>query len=303
MRRSLLALALALWPAALSAQSATRAILTDKLRASLGEIARTTEGVLGAQIVDLATGERIGINDTLSFPTGSAIKVALLVELYRQADAGTLSLDTRLPVRAADLAGGSGVLQGFGDGTSELALRDLAVLMVVLSDNSATNMLVDRVGMERVNATMRSLGLGEIVWRRKMIRPRDSWAGRENVATPAAAASLMTRIAKCDLPMSRERCQALRRVLEIPKAGPLPASVPSTIRVAWKPGSLEGASVAWGIVDLPGHPYVVTAMVTYAGEAGADDAIRRVADAAYAYMLRVARASPYGVRVPLEIIR
>jgi len=295
-------LLLALFPLALGAQT-PKAQLTDRLRASLAEIARTTDGVLGAEVIDLATGERIGVNDTLSLPTGSAIKVALLVELYRQAEAGTLSLATRVPVRAADLAGGSGVLQAFGDGTSELSLGDLAVLMIVLSDNSATNMLVDRVGMERVNATMRSLGLGGIVWRRKMIQPRESWAGNENVATPAAAASLMAHIASCELPMSRERCAALRRVLEIPKGGPIAASVPSTVRVAWKPGSLEGVSTAWGIVDLPGRPYVVTAMVTYAGADGADDVIRRVADAAYGYFSRLARSSKYGVRVPLNVAK
>src|SRR6185436_21021754 len=142
----------------------------------------------------------------------------------RQAEAGTLSLETRQRVRAADQVGGTGVLRGFGDGTSELSLRDIAVLMIVLSDNTATNILIDRVGKERVTTTMRELGLPEIRLQRKMIQPRESMAGNENLATPASAAALMGRTARCELPMSQPRCADLRRILEIPKEGPIPAS-------------------------------------------------------------------------------
>ena len=59
---------------------------------------------------------------------------------------------------------------------------------------------------------------------------------------------------------------------------------------------------AWGIVELPGRPYVVTAMVTY-GDADPDAALRRIADAAWEHFSRIARASGYGVRVPLEFVR
>jgi beta-lactamase class A len=283
---------------AAGAQPAQRAILAEHFRATLARLEREAPGVVGIQIVDLATGERYGVNDTLTFPQGSAIKIALLTEMFRQADAGQLSLDERLPVRASDQVGGSGVIASFGDGTSQLAVRDLAVLMIVLSDNTATNILIDKVGMERVNATMRDLGVGAIKLQRKMIRPREMAAGTENIATPAAAATLMTRIAKCDLPMAKERCAELRRILEIPKSGPLPASVPNGIRVAWKPGNVEGVSTAWGIVDLPGRPYVITVMVNYSIEADADQHIRRIGEATYGYFMRLARSTPYGARVP-----
>jgi beta-lactamase class A len=282
----------------LRGQPAQRAQLADRFRATLREIAGAADGVLGVQIVDLTSNERFGVNDTLRFPQGSAIKVPLLVELYRQAESGTLTLDTRVRVRAADQVGGTGVLSGFGDGTSELSLRDLAVLMIVLSDNTATNVLIDRVGRDRVNALTRDLGLAEIKLQRKMIQPGESMAGNENIATPGAAAAFMTRIAKCEIPVSAPRCSDLRRILEIPKSGAIPASVPGSIRVAWKPGTLEGVSTAWAIVDLPTRPYVIAAMVNYGG-AGADAVVRRVADAAFAYFARLARVTPYGVRVPL----
>ena len=298
---ALMAPCLAMAPA-LGAQPAHRAMLAGKLRAELESVAARAPGIAGAQVIDLTTGERFGVNDTLTFPQGSAIKIPILIELFRAAGAGQLSLDDRLPVRKVDQAGGSGLLQNFGDGTSALALRDLAMFMIVISDNTATNILIDRVGMERVNQTMRELGVEPVKLQRKMIRPRDSAEGRENIATPASAATLMARIARCELPMPKERCAELRRVLEIPKSGPIPASVPSGTRVAWKPGDIEGVSTAWGIVDLPGRPYVVVGMVNYSDGPAAHAVLREFADAAYAYFHRLARSTPYGARVPLEVI-
>ena len=284
------------------AQPAQRRILAEKLRAELRRIAEETPGVVGAQVVDLATGERIGVNDTLTFPQGSAIKIPLLIELFRQDAAGQLSLATRVPVRKADRTGGSGLLLNLGDGTSELSLGDLAMFMITVSDNTATNLLIDRVGMDRVNTTMRELGVPAVKLQRKMIRPKDSAAGNENIATPTAAATVMAKIARCELPMPKERCAELRRLLEIPKGGPIEASVPEGVRVAWKPGDIEGVNTAWGLVDLPGRPYVVVGMVNYSDATAGERALRRIADAAYGYFHVLARSTPYGARVPLDVI-
>jgi beta-lactamase class A len=289
-------------PGSSQAQPAQRAILASKLRTELQRIADETKGVVGAQVIDLATGERVGVNDTLTFPQGSAIKIPLLIELYHQDDAGALQLSARVPVRLADRTGGSGLLQNLGDGTSQLSLGDLAMFMITVSDNTATNMLIDRVGMDKVNATTRALGLPEVKLQRKMILPRDSAAGNENIATPAAAATIMAKIAKCELPMRRERCGELRRLLEIPKGGPIEASVPEGVRVAWKPGDIEGVNTAWGLVDLPGRPYVVVGMVNYSDADEGMKALRRIADAAYGYFHVLARSTPYGARVPLDVI-
>ena len=289
-------------PGMAGAQPGQRAILAAKLRTELHRIADDTKGVVGAQVIDLATGERIGVNDTLTFPQGSAIKIPLLIELYHQDDAGALKLSTRVPVRLVDRTGGSGLLQNLGDGTSELSLGDLAMFMITVSDNTATNLLIDRVGMEKVNATTRALGVPDVKLQRKMIRPRDSFAGNENIATPSGAATIMAKIAKCELPMSKERCGELRRLLEIPKGGPIEASVPEGVRVAWKPGDIEGVNTAWGLVDLPGRPYVVVGMVNYSDADEGMKALRRIADTAYGYFHVLARSTPYGVRVPLDVI-
>jgi beta-lactamase class A len=289
-------------PSVLGAQAAQRSILAEKMRSELRRIADETHGVVGAQVIDLATGDRIGVNDTLTFPQGSTIKVPLLIELYRQAATGRLDLTTRVPVRAADRTGGDGLLQHLGDGTSQLSLGDLAVFMITVSDNTATNLLIDRVGMDQVNTLLRELGVPQVKMQRKMIRPKDSAAGNENIATPTAAATIMAKIARCELPLPKDRCAEVRRLLEIPKGGPIEASVPEGVRVAWKPGEIEGVNTMWGLVDLPGRPYVVVGMVNYSDADDAMRALRRIADAAYAYFHVLARSTPYGARVPLDAL-
>lgn len=289
---------LALSPSPATAQEAHLEILSEKFQEELEGITRDVRGVMGVSILDLTTGQHFGVNEDLVFPQGSSIKIPILIELYRQANAGELRLDERLPITTGEMAGGSGILKYFGDGESEVSLRDLGVLMIVLSDNTATNLLIDRVGMERVNATMAELGLPSIRLQRRMIRPQDSAAGRENVATPREAAELMRRIASCELPMSGELCGEVRSVLEFPKT--VPGEVPSTVKRAWKGGSIQGVRAGWGIVDLPGRPYAVGVMVNYSDGAEAGVAIDEAATAAYRYFSLLAGATPHGTRVPLR---
>ncbi len=286
----------------LSAQEAHLGILAEKFQTDLTEIAQAVPGVMGIAVVDLTSGERFGINEELVFPQGSSIKIPVLIELFKQAEAGQLQLDEQVVVSEADQTGGSGVLEGFGDGTSVLAFRDLAVLMIVLSDNSATNILIEQVGMENVNRTMAELGVPRTKLQRKMIQPQSSAVGDENLSTPAEAAELMGRIVSCQLPMSADACADLRSILEIPKAGSLPDPIPGNVAVAWKPGGITGVSVAWGVVDLPGRPYVLTAMVNYSEGGAAGNAIRQASEVTYDYFSRLAGATPYGTRVPLRYL-
>lgn len=276
-------------------------LLAGRFQRQLDSVAAAGPGIVGVAVHDLTTGERFAVNDALAFPQASAIKIAILLELLRQADAGTLALTERVVPRAAQQVGGSGVLGHFADGGSALSLHDLAVLMIVLSDNTATNLLVERVGMASVNRTLDSLGLGEVRLRRLMIRPAESARGNENVASPRAAAELMRRLARCELPMRRASCDEMRRILELPKGGTISDALPAGVRAAWKPGTLEGVSTAWALVPLRGRPYVVTAMVTFGG-AGASDVVRAIARLTHAHFARLAAVTPYGVRVPESVL-
>ena len=126
-------------------------------------------GTLGVAARNLATGEEVAWHAERSMPTASTFKFPVLAELFAQAEAGKLDLDERVPLLASDQVGGSGTLRDFQPGVQP-TLRDLAALMIVVSDNSATNMLLDRVGgPAAVNAAMQALGLSSIVVNRRLI--------------------------------------------------------------------------------------------------------------------------------------
>jgi beta-lactamase class A len=286
------------------AQPAHREQLAAKLRTDLQRLVAAAPGVFGISVVDLSSGQRFGLNEGLVFPQGSAIKIPILIELYRRADVGELKLTDRLPVQRGNQVGGSGLLQYFADGGSELSVHDLAVAMIVLSDNSATNILIDRLGMDRVSRTMAETGAAQTKLQRKMIRPEESAKGNENLSTPTEAADLMVRIARCQLPVTAASCASIKSILEIPKSGAFRDAIPASVRVAWKPGGIEGAQTAWGLVDVPGAPYAIAIMINYGGDdEEMNRPMREISAAVYKYFTQVARTTPYGTRVPLDYIK
>ncbi|CUT07419.1 Caspase domain-containing protein, partial [Candidatus Kryptonium thompsonii] len=154
-----------------------------------------TRGI-GLAVKNLETGETFFINENLIFPQGSAIKIPILIEVIKQASEGKFKLTDKIKIEKKHQVGGSGVLKEFGDGTSELSIYDLAVLMITVSDNTATNILIDLVGMENVNKTLEKLGLKNTKLQRKMIRPDASARGEENLSTPLEAMKLMEMLYK-----------------------------------------------------------------------------------------------------------
>ena len=132
----------------------------------LQRLVREFDGQAGVYALNLSTREEVAINADVRFPTASTIKTAVMIEAYHQAANGTLSLDAPLVLSETDKVGGSGVLNGLSSGTS-LKVRDLMHLMIVLSDNTATNMLVARLGTARIDARLSGYGLKET----KIFRP------------------------------------------------------------------------------------------------------------------------------------
>jgi len=102
-------------------------------------------GTLGVWALSLDTGEIIEWNPTDTFPAASTIKVPILYEVYRQSGQGRFSLTDPQTLRAEDIVPGSGILKDLTPGLV-LPVKDLATLMIIVSDNTATNMLIDLVG-------------------------------------------------------------------------------------------------------------------------------------------------------------
>jgi beta-lactamase class A len=283
------------------AQDANRDLLRRKLAAEMEKIAVSHDGVMGVAIKDLTTGEEILINDQLTFPTGSSIKIPILIELHKQAAEGKYRLTDQRWVEKKDQVGGSGVIVNFGDHASQLSLSDLAMLMIVLSDNTATNMLIDQVGMANVNRTLDELGLKQVRLRRKMIDQAASARGDENTATPREAAALMEKLFRGQV-VNRQLSDGALKILKIRKSSPIPRLLPASVEIANKPGGVEGVACDWAVVYVPNRPYAIAVMTNYNGPNGeaADEAIAKVSKLAYDYFARLSRSTGYGARVPLE---
>jgi beta-lactamase class A len=271
-----------------------RQLLRERFEREVQEIASRVDGVLGVTILDPATGDRVSINGDVVFTQASAIKLPVLVELMRQVEAGEQNLDEVVTLAASDIVPGSGVLQQLTPGKVSLSLRDVATLMVTVSDNTATNMIIDRVGMAKVGAEMARLGLASTKLQRKM-QDRTAWEeNRENLSTPNEQGRLLELLYKGEI-LSEKSREEIDRILTIPKPGQLRTLLPEGTKVAHKTGTLSGVVVDVGIVYLKDRPFIVSAMGNWLADANeAERAISEIALVAYRYFDRIAHSNAYG---------
>ena len=137
-----------------------------RMEAQLERVVRAFKGQMGVAAIDVRTGETIAVNADTRFPTASTIKTAVMVEAWQQVQDQRLAMDTTLRLEESAKVGGSGVLRGLHAGLT-LTIADLIHLMIVLSDNTATNMLIGRLGTAHVNERLDAYGLKET----KLFRP------------------------------------------------------------------------------------------------------------------------------------
>ena len=279
-------LLLPLAAAVADSQTASRD-LRDKFEARIAAIAARVDGVVGYEIVDLTSNDRIAHLERESFPTASAIKLAIVYELYKQVAEGRLKLDETQILDRAKAVGGSGVLIHMG--TPTLSLRDYATLMVTLSDNTATNVLIDRVGMSDVTRRMQQLGLPGTRLRRHMMDAAAGRRGDENVSTPSELIALLKAL------QSMPDAIAL---LKLPKENRLRRGLPAGVESADKSGELDGVRVDAGIVFLKNRPYAFSVMTTYLkDEEEGERAITEMSRVAYEYFERLATSGVAGRRI------
>ncbi len=222
---------------------------TQLLLTAIQREARLAGGRWAVAAVSCDSGERVELDADELFPAASVIKVPLLAALYAARDTGLVSLDEVRELRAEDVVGGSGVLLELHPGLP-LTLEDLARLMIVVSDNTATNMLIDRLGVPFIEGFLESNGFRRIRLQRRLFDMEARAQGRDNLIAAGDVAELLCRLHAGDLPplspASCEECLSIMRRQQHREK--LPALLPSGAVVASKPGGLEDVTHDCGLV-------------------------------------------------------
>ena len=262
---------------------------------SIRTIVRDTDAVVGVAILDLTDQRAFYLNADAIYPTASTIKIAVLAELFRQHERGSgAKLGDLYTVNAKDGVGTEGILQSMSAGVARITNRDLALLMVSLSDNSATNVLIDRVGMDNVNSWLTQMGLERTRLRRHMLDVKAAQEGRENTSTPRELVTMLRAIHEGRV-FGKATTEEFFKMLSTQKSSYLPRHLPADLMIANKPGNLDAVRNDAGIVFVPGRPFAIAVMTTFATDGvAAEESIGRIAEAAWSYFDRVGKSSSLG---------
>jgi beta-lactamase class A len=269
-------------------------VLWQKLGAEISDIDQHLDGVMGVAIEDLTTGDHYLLHEDEVFAQASSIKITVLANVYLQVQQGKFKLTDPYTVQSSDLVPDSDIMGGLTPGFTSLTLRDLATMMVAVSDNSATNVLIDRVGMQNVNAMLDSLGLTHTRLRRKMMDLQAAQEGRENISTPREMMTLLDAIYHGKV-LNKESTADFFKMLSTNKDSWIPRDLPAGLKIANKPGALEAVRNDSGVVFVEGRPYVICVMTSFLrNERDGEEAISKVSLEAWRMFDRLSRATEYG---------
>ena len=260
--------------------------------AVIAEVIEDAPETIGVLAIDPVTGREISVNPDDYFPTASTLKVPVLYTFMQACDAGDLDPEERVTLRHADRVPGSGVLQDMDEGLQP-TWRDVAELMITVSDNYATDLLFARLGKERIAAACRSLGmtktslpltirelfceatgldaddpnltygrLRDALRTTPAIPGRITYADdpRNDVSSPRDMVRCLQAIEAGEGLSTQSRREAIDILLHQKYSTILPFHLPDDVRIAHKTGSLKGIRNDVGIVYAPGGPYFVALM-------------------------------------------
>lgn len=234
------------------------------LRTQLQQYLSRQTGTYGIYIVDLTTGESVGINSEKVFPTASTFKLPMSLYIYDQAQKGKINLNEKIAYTKADYEGGTGTLQNWIKPGNALTVRELVDLAIIQSDNIATLMLMRRYGWQNVYAYMKALG-GTVT----------HYAPGVPGTTPREMAIYMAR-ARSTVLMEPLAHTAFHDRTE--------AGVPTGVTVAHKIGTLPNVINDVALVEAPAHPFIIAAFSQGVDEAVAPGVITEVTRKVYEFL-------------------
>ncbi|MEM7124748.1 MAG: serine hydrolase [Chloroflexota bacterium] len=231
----------------------------QRLERQVNEQCDAFAGVMGVCVKELSGENSLHVRSDEIFPTASTIKIHVLTQLFMKAERGELDMAEKILVTKEMLTPGSGVLN-YLDGEVELSILDLANLMIIVSDNTTTNLCIDMAGFDETNAMLSDLGLTETKLRRKMQDYEAVARDDENISTPAECVTMLEHLYH-GRPTKQVAEQTLT-ILKKPNRGPIMRALPG-ITVASKPGGMTRVRCDAGIVFLERRPYIIAVMTKY----------------------------------------
>jgi len=246
-------------PTSLLAQpSITNAMTSNAISEAVLPLLKGYQGDVAVAVYHFESDSHWSVRGDVVLPTASLIKLPAMVEAYRQEAAGKVKLDQRIEVKKEDMVQGSGILTShFSPGTT-ISLRDAIRLMIVYSDNTATNLVVDAIGLTSTTAAMKELGYPETqlnskVFRRDVsIAPERSEKYGLGSTTAIDMVNLVTRLKRGELAGPEATAAMLDHLVNCDDKSRFPLLLPASVKVAHKTGSVTRVRTDAGLLMGPG---------------------------------------------------
>ncbi|XZE53823.1 serine hydrolase [Planctomycetaceae bacterium SH139] len=228
-----------------------------ELAKKLSPMIAAHDGQVAVAVKHLSSGKQFLHRADAVMPTASLIKLPVMIEAYRQATAGQLNLDDLLTLEEADKVPGSGILTSHFSGGTRCSLRDAIRLMIVYSDNTATNLVIDKIGMQQTAETMTKLGYPETQLHSKVYRGSSSISPERSQKYGLGSTrcsdmlQLLESIDRKEL-ISADACEAmLDHLLACDDRSKLARQLPSNVPFAHKTGALSAVRTDAGLIFSP----------------------------------------------------
>ena len=231
------------------------------LEARITPLVKAHKGRVAVAVKNLKTGEEFSLNADEVMPTASLIKLPVMVEVYCQAAEGKVKLDTTLTLTKDDKVPGSGILTShFSDGAT-FPLKDAVRLMIVFSDNTATNMVLDQIGIASTNGQMEKFGLKETRINAKVFKGGTTSVSPERTkkyglgSTTAREMVQLLELLEAGKAAPPEACQEMLKHLQAcDDKEKMTRFLPAGTGVAHKTGSVNAGKTDAGIISTKGGP-------------------------------------------------
>ena len=237
----------------------------EELRKLLDEL----PGEIGLYYKDLTSGKEFCYNEDVQFVAASVMKLPLMMDVYRRVEAGEMSLCDKLRMNDFNKVPGCGAIQWIQEDIS-LSLRTLIALMITISDNTATNILIEHIGIPKLKEGFKTLGLEKTIVNRLLFDTRGIAEGTRNYITPKEIGGLLETLYKGEF-ISKEKSEEMIEILKAQQIyHKIPDSLPQSTVVAHKTGESTGITHDAGIIfsDKP-FIFVFTSFETDTSKANA----------------------------------